>query len=103
MFGMDIAICILSVFNNVAPCVRRRMSGMQDERRVHIAMRIETHLRECPNAADTVEGIAAWWLHGEGGLVDQECVQQALDYLVAQGKVMCIHSPDGHVLYAKHI
>lgn len=103
MFGMDIAQCILSVFNNVDPCARRPMSGIQDERTVHIAMRIEAHLRECPNAADTVEGIAAWWLHGEGGPVDQECVQQALDFLVAQGKLACIHSPDGHVLYARHM
>jgi hypothetical protein len=43
--------------------------------------RIQRYLDDFPKAADTVDGIATWWLDG----VPEPIVQTALDDLVARG------------------
>ncbi|MCW5665826.1 MAG: hypothetical protein KIT35_18505 [Piscinibacter sp.] len=52
-----------------------------------IASAIRGYLAEHPNAADTVEGIRRWWLLGTLGEVPPELVEQALEQLLAQGRV----------------
>jgi hypothetical protein len=47
------------------------------------AEQIERYLEDHPNAADTVKGIAAWWLPD----APEPIVQAALDDLVRRGSV----------------
>jgi Fe2+ or Zn2+ uptake regulation protein len=57
------------------------------------------YLRNHPQAADTVTGIARWWLpqqHDEAALTS---VQQALDELATQGLVIKTMLADGTILY----
>jgi len=61
---------------------------------------ILSYLRRHPQAADTVTGIASWWLpqqRGEAALIG---IQQALDELATQGLVIKTMLADGTVLYA---
>jgi hypothetical protein len=66
-----------------------------------IAGQVREYLSAHPKAADTLEGIAGWWLPQQGASANLELVQQALDYLVARNEVVRVQSADGHVLYAR--
>jgi Fe2+ or Zn2+ uptake regulation protein len=57
------------------------------------------YLRAHPQAADTVAGIAEWWLPRHLPAEAVERVQAALDQLVAQGWVEKIVLVGGTVLY----
>jgi hypothetical protein len=63
-----------------------------------IAQQITAYLAANPSAADTVEGIASWWL---GQRASEERVQDALDLLVDRQLVVCHRSSDGHLLYGR--
>lgn len=63
-----------------------------------IAQQITEYLMRNPLAADTVEGIANWWL---GQRASEEHVQEALNLLVARQQVVCHRSADGHLLYGR--
>lgn len=67
---------------------------------VGVAERIQRYLERHGRAADTVEGIASWWLR-DAGSVPLGLVQQALDCLVARGIVVRRIAPGGRVVYAK--
>ena len=58
------------------------------------------YLRAHPQAADTVAGIAEWWLPRHLPAEAVERVQAALDELVARGWVEKIVLVGGTVLYA---
>lgn len=64
-----------------------------------VANLIREYLRVHPLAADTVEGIAGWWLCAQETKASPERVQEALDILVARHEVRRVRSLDGHVLY----
>ncbi|MFN7957029.1 MAG: hypothetical protein U0P46_01685 [Holophagaceae bacterium] len=57
------------------------------------------YLQEHPAAADSLEGIASWWLSPVDYPVTAEAVQGALDRLVADHHLACIDLADGRVLY----
>jgi len=59
------------------------------------AERIRKYLEASPNASDTFEAIAHWWLEG----VRPEIVRQALARLVAQGVLAAKTLIDGTVIY----
>jgi Fe2+ or Zn2+ uptake regulation protein len=61
---------------------------------------IKKHLLEFPNAADTVEGIAAWWLVRELPGISKATVEQALELLVESGFVRARRMVNGTVIYA---
>jgi hypothetical protein len=62
---------------------------------------ITRYLDAHPHAADTVDGIARWWLSGPGvDCVAREDLQQALEQLVARGTMTRVHTANGTVLYA---
>lgn len=65
-----------------------------------IAEAIRRYLSDHPKAADTVEGIAGWWLVAERYQPTQEEVQQALDDLVAKGMVIRKEVLNGRVVYS---
>ncbi|MGA7180821.1 MAG: hypothetical protein WBX11_14725 [Thiobacillaceae bacterium] len=66
-----------------------------------IAQLIMEHLKLNPLAADTVEGVANWWLRQRGLRASEEQVQKALDLLVVRQQVVCHRSLDGHLLYGR--
>lgn len=57
------------------------------------------YLQEHPAAADSLEGIASWWLSPAEFTVTAEAVQAALDQLVADHRLARIDLADGRVLY----
>ena len=50
-----------------------------------IARDIVRYLVAHPQAADTLDGVVQWWLLGEGHTHRRAFVEQALDWLLAQG------------------
>ncbi len=72
-----------------------------NERRLsELAVEIKRYLERHPNAADSVEGIAVWWVvkPGENGWL--EAVTTAVDQLVGSGEMRKEVLPDGRVVYS---
>ncbi|HJV48065.1 MAG TPA: hypothetical protein VJ549_02200 [Geothrix sp.] len=57
------------------------------------------YLRAHPEAADSLEGIASWWLPASGYSAPTEAVQEALALLVAEHRIARIDLADGRTLY----
>ncbi len=51
------------------------------------ATEIKRYLEARPNAAETVDGVAKWWLARQRYDDSRALVQAALEYLVAQGEL----------------
>jgi hypothetical protein len=66
-----------------------------------VAAAIRRYLRDHPNAADTVEGIARWWLSGNAGNTRLANVQRAIEQLVNRGEVARRTLRDGTVIYER--
>jgi hypothetical protein len=64
-----------------------------------IAQVIERYLSAHPNAADTVEGIANYWLKSGRVKATAEQVQQAISLLIDWGLMSQKTLPDGTALY----
>lgn len=62
---------------------------------------IEQHLASHPQAADTVEGVARWWLGAPGVPAAIADVKQALAALIQQGRLRQMQLADGTVLYSR--
>ena len=78
------------------------MPGLNDSDVQQIADEIECYLKNHPNAADTIEGIAKWWLRGEGIEVSSLIVQQALNYLGSKSVVKCNANLSGNKVYSSN-
>ena len=61
---------------------------------------IRKHLSDFPNAADTVDGIAAWWLALEHPGISHAQVELALQRLVDAGFARARRMENGTVIYA---
>jgi len=72
----------------------------QEDHTTEVVDAILRYLASHPDAADTSEGIAKWWLQTERG-VDTEAVLSALARLEAQGLVHRRINADQHVLYSR--
>lgn len=64
-----------------------------------VAEDVLRYLKRHPDAADTVEGIARWWLGGRGYENDLTVVQQAMKALVRRALVERQLLPDGTEIY----
>lgn len=65
--------------------------------RIELAMQaIEAYLKQHPEAADSIEGIACWWLRGE---ISVEEVAESLDRLLGKGVIKEWELPDGRTIY----
>ncbi len=64
-----------------------------------LAPRILAYLDENPDANDTSEGIAEWWLLEREIREQQEQVEAALSELVAEGWVIASRRADARVRY----
>jgi len=65
-----------------------------------VVVGIRKYLLEFPHAADTVDGIAAWWLARDLPGVSAIQVERALELLLATGFVRTRRLGDGTVIYA---
>jgi hypothetical protein len=65
-----------------------------------VAETIQRYLDAHPNAADSVEGITRWWLTRQRYEEAIKIVEQALERLVAEGKVAKTVTAEGTVLYS---
>jgi hypothetical protein len=74
------------------------MAASEDEVR-QLALEIRRYLQTHPCAADSAEGIAAWWIAGahHGGLA---VVESALERLVGEGTMRKEVLPDGKTVYS---
>jgi hypothetical protein len=70
------------------------------ERAIVIASIIERYVKERPHAADTAEGIRAWWIGDQHSGDSLEDVQAALDHLVENNRLSRIELADGTIIYA---
>jgi hypothetical protein len=70
------------------------------ERLVEVVDAILRYLHSHPEAVDTVEGIAKWWLPPEK-CVDAKIVEAALARLETQGLVRRRTNADRHILYSR--
>lgn len=66
--------------------------------RLEVAHEILRHLRQNPDASDTVEGITKWWLAGAYSTHD---VRAGLAELVAAGLVTERRGENSHIHYRK--
>ena len=64
-----------------------------------VANAISRYISTRPNASETVEGVARWWLVRQRYDDSIEVVQQALNYLEARGKLTKVKVPGGKVVY----
>jgi len=62
---------------------------------------IRRHLAENPDAADTAEGIAAWWIPPSVPHAAPEHVERVLGRLVAAGELVRIGLAGGTILYRR--
>ena len=69
---------------------------------VAAAAAIRRYLRDHPNAADTLEGVAFWWLSGHAGDEWLAIVQRAMEQLVERGEVARQTLRDGTVIYERN-
>ena len=66
-----------------------------------VATAILHHLHAHPLAADSVEGVARWWLGPALADVSVEQVEQALELLVSRSALRRLALMDGSILYAQ--
>jgi hypothetical protein len=61
-----------------------------------VAAEIVSYLRAHPDAADTVDGAARWWLAEQP---DRDTIEEAMTQLVTRGMVEKYTLPDGTVVF----
>ena len=62
---------------------------------------ILAYLKAHASAADSFEGIVAWWLPRQRYIEAREVIQASLNRLVSSGQVVTTTLPDGTLLYRK--
>jgi hypothetical protein len=67
----------------------------------HTVQQLSHYLWRHPNACDTAEGIARWWLLGARTPPPLPVVLSALDHLVALGLLQAHRATDGRVRYRR--
>ena len=60
---------------------------------------IAAHLRRSPKAADTVDGIAQWWIREAGVEASRDDVRDALERLIASSVVARTTLADGTEIF----
>ena len=83
-----------------AECQEYIWQGEMVSKKEQISRMILDYLRRNPEAGDTLEGIAKWWLETERIESSVEGVADALESLVEQGKIRIVDRKDGSTGYA---
>lgn len=79
------------------------MDSQDTEKISSIAQSIKRYLDSRPQASETVEGVAKWWLIQQRYSDSLEQVQQALDFLEKNGEVSRIQLADGREVFRNAI
>lgn len=66
-----------------------------------LAATIRRYLLDHPNAADTSDGVARWWLAGGAGEAWLSSVRRAIEQLVERGEMVGQTLRDGTVIYER--
>jgi hypothetical protein len=82
-----------------ALCKENALSDPADARITRVADAIRAYLSRHPDAADSEEGIAAWWMPAMDVDTCTAEVAAALERLYAQGLIERHSLPDGRVIY----
>ncbi len=72
-----------------------------DEEVTTLAREVDQYLAAHPHAADSLEGVARWWLNQGRSEPAMERMKQALDELVGAGIVAARRSIDGQIIYSR--
>lgn len=64
-----------------------------------VAQQILRYLDEHPQACDTLEGVARWWVMSQQLTDSVKAVRQALAQLEAEGAITEQQAADGRILY----
>ena len=75
------------------------MSDDYAQRTAAVSGAVLRYLDEHPRASDTVDGICAWWLPGEGVIEGPELVEGVLEGLVDSGRLHPTQLPGGARVY----
>jgi phosphatidate phosphatase APP1 len=75
-------------------------SAAHDETIDRLARAIARYVRAHPNASDTLEGVARWWVASEAEHAPLDFLQRALDTLADQQVLSRRVLPDGRQVYA---
>lgn len=67
---------------------------------IRIAQEIERYLLTHPYAADSLEGVVKWWIARQCFEESYDHVQQALDFLIARGRIRKTMNTDGTYIYS---
>ncbi len=86
-----VAYKVLVGFGSMKPPIQRTPE--------ELAWEILAYLQRVPDAMDTIEGIACWWLMEQRVIQTMGAVQKALELLVARDLVEVIKTHDGRILY----
>lgn len=76
------------------------MANRQDTDVSKVADEIIRYLGAHDNAADTLEGVAQWWISRQRIQESKEQVQKALDFLCKEGLVKVTPVIDGKTVYS---
>jgi hypothetical protein len=79
--------------------LERSESTVQDSSVERAIAAIERYVAEHPAAADSVDGVAQWWLPDMGLDLPLEVVHRALDILWRRGAIQRNALPDGGAVY----
>lgn len=79
------------------------MNKEDTEKITSIADSIKRYLITRPQASETVEGVAKWWLIQQRFNDSLEQVQVALEYLEKKGEVERVQLPDGREVFKNTI
>ena len=71
-----------------------------DERVQAVAAEVLEHLRNHPDAADSLEGVRTWWLKRHGHAPSHDVVKSALDLLISRGWLRADAAVDGRLIYS---
>jgi len=77
------------------------MAGKQQGQVEEVAGVISRYMSSRPNATETVEGVAKWWLVRQRYQDSVHLVQSALELLVEYGDVEKVSVAGGKVMYRK--
>ena len=82
---------------------RNSVHSVNESNIVDAAEAIQRYLAQRPNAAETVEGVAKWWLARQRYDESVVLAQEALEYLESRGQVVRFHLAGGRVMYRQII
>ena len=76
------------------------MDKNADDDTQYVASEVLEYLMNYPNAADSLEGITTWWLGRQRYESALNTVQNALDMLVADNKVVKSQASGDRIIYS---